>query len=108
MFYAAEIFMTSSSSLGGSVYLKKPWENCSEEAGEEPGYIGVLQQRAGSLNVKRWLLIKENWVSQGIEHFSVYGKMRYAPWLPGASVLCFHSLSFLKAHCGEGLKSDDC
>ena len=27
---------------------------------EEPGYIEVLQQRAGSLNIKRLLLIKEN------------------------------------------------
>ena len=28
--------------------------------GREPGYIGVLQQGAGSLNVKILLLIKEN------------------------------------------------
>ena len=31
----------------------------SEKARGELGYIGFLQQRAGSLNVKRLLLIKE-------------------------------------------------
>ena len=33
--------------------------NCSKEARRELGYVGVLQQRAGSRNIKRLLLIKE-------------------------------------------------
>ena len=35
-----------------------------EEVKEEPGYIGVLQQKPGSWNIKRLLLIKENQTSQ--------------------------------------------
>ena len=31
---------------------------------EEPGYIEVLQQRVGSLNIERLLLIKENQMTQ--------------------------------------------
>ena len=39
--------------------------NCSERVREEPGYIGVLQQKPGSWNIKRLLLlIKENQISQ--------------------------------------------
>ena len=34
--------------------------NCSEEVKGEPAYIEVLQQRAGCLNSKQLLLIKEN------------------------------------------------
>ena len=37
----------------------------------EPGYIGVLQQRAGSLHVKRLLLIKGNQISQ-VKEFSAF------------------------------------
>ena len=39
--------------------------------GGKPGYIGVLQQRAGSLNVKRLLLIKENRIFQ-VKEFSTF------------------------------------
>ena len=39
--------------------------------GEEPGYIEVLQQRAGSLNIKRLLLLKENQISQ-VKEFSAF------------------------------------
>ena len=35
----------------------------------EPGYTEVLQQRAGSLNIKTQLLIKENQISQ-VKEFS--------------------------------------
>ena len=31
---------------------------------DEPGYIEVLQQRVGSLNIERLLLIKENQMTQ--------------------------------------------
>ena len=37
----------------------------------EPEYIGILQQRAGSLNVKRLLLIIENQIPQ-IKEFSAF------------------------------------
>ena len=36
---------------------------------EEPGYIEVLQQRAGSLNIERLLLIRENQMTQ-VKEFS--------------------------------------
>ena len=39
--------------------------------GEEPGYKEVLQQRAGSLNIKWSLLIKENQISQ-VKEFSTF------------------------------------
>ena len=39
------------------------WENCSEEVRREPGYNSFVK-RAGSLNIKRWLLIKDNQVPQ--------------------------------------------
>ena len=42
-----------------------------KRSGEEPGYIEVLQQRAGSLNIKRLLLIKENQISQ-VKEFSTF------------------------------------
>ena len=34
---------------------------------EEPGYIEILHQKAGSLNIERLLLIKENQMTQGKE-----------------------------------------
>ena len=34
--------------------------DCSEEVRKEPGYIGVLQQKPGSLNIKRLLLMNGN------------------------------------------------
>ena len=33
---------------------------CSEEVREKPGYVGVLQQKPRSQNIKRLLLIEEN------------------------------------------------
>ena len=41
-----------------------PERTALRRRGEKPGYIEVLQQRAGSLNIKRLLLIKENQISQ--------------------------------------------
>ena len=49
--------------------LRQLLRDCSEEIKEEPGYIGVLQQRPGSQNIKISLLVKENQVSQ-IKEFS--------------------------------------
>ena len=46
-----------------------PERTALRRRGEKPGYIEVLQQRAGSLNIKRLLLIKENQLSQ-VKEFS--------------------------------------
>ena len=59
MFYSVGSFRTSSNS-------ERPALRRQEE---EPSYLEVLQQRAGSLNVKRLLLSKENQVSQ-VKEFS--------------------------------------
>ena len=37
--------------------------DCSEEGGEEPGHMGVLQQKPDNQNIKRSLFIKENQTS---------------------------------------------
>ena len=55
MFYLVDILRTSS--LGGSI-SSNPEKTAPRRQGGEPGYIGVLQQRAGSNN-KRLLLKKE-------------------------------------------------
>ena len=57
MLYSVGIFRTSS--LGYSI-SSNPDKTAPRKRGEEPGYIEILQQRAGSLNIKRVLLIKEN------------------------------------------------
>ena len=120
MFYSAGIFSTSS--LGGSIS-----SNCERTAlrrwGEEPGHIGVLQQRAGGLNIKRLLLIQENRICQ-LKEFRAFLYIRrckslgslksflwYASQLSGTSILCFHILSFLRAHqltIGCGCKGGGC
>ena len=41
-----------------------PERTALRRQGEEPGYTEILQQRAGSPNIKRSLLIKENLVFQ--------------------------------------------
>ena len=79
------------------------------------GYIGVLQQRAGSQvvrNIKRLMLIKETrFVKLRNLVLFLYGQMQEygltdinclictsAIWI---SFLCFHILSFLRVHSGE-------
>ena len=54
MFYSVGFFRTSSL---GNKYLKKPGDHCSEEAGGGARLYRSLQQRAGSLNIKIFLLI---------------------------------------------------
>ena len=61
VFYSAGIFRTSS--LGSST-LNNPERTALRRWREEPGFREVLQQRQDSLNVKRYLLIKENQISQ--------------------------------------------
>ena len=105
MFYSADIHRTSS--LGDRISTLR---DCSKEVRGELGSTEVLQQRAGSWNIKRLLLIKENQISQ-VKEFSAFLCMRrckslgslksflcYAPQLSGASILCFLILSFLKLH----------
>ena len=77
----------------------------------------LLQQRADR-NIKRLLLIKENQITQGKEFntFLFTGRCKslgsqksflwYASQLPGASILYFHFLSFLRSKHREWLQSD--
>ena len=53
--------ISENSSLGGSLSALRHW---SKEINEEPGYMGVLQQKASSWNVKILLLVKGDWTSQ--------------------------------------------
>ena len=106
------IFRTSS--LGDSI-SSNPERTALRRLGDEPGYIEVLQQRAGSLNIKRLWLIKENQITQVQEPsaFPCMGRCKslgslksflsYASQLSGASILCFHIPNFLRAHHGEWL-----
>ena len=48
-----------------------PQRTALRRQGEEPGYTEILQQRAGSPNIKRLSLIKENHTSQ-VKDFSVF------------------------------------
>ena len=66
--YLAEIFRTSSP---GDSISSSPERAAWRRWVGEPGFIEVLKQRAGSLNVKRLLLIKENQISQ-VKEFSVF------------------------------------
>ena len=50
MFYSVKIFRTSSPGDSTSSDLEG---TAAKRRGEEPGYIEVLQQRAGSFNLKR-------------------------------------------------------
>ena len=68
MFCWVGIFRTSS--LGDSI-SSNPERTALRRQGDEPGYIKVLQQRAGSLNIERLLLIKENQISQ-VKEFSAF------------------------------------
>ena len=60
MFYLVDFLRTSSP--GGS--LSDSSEELLQKDKEEPGYIGILQQKPGSQNIKRLLLIKEKQTSQ--------------------------------------------
>ena len=117
MFSSVGIFRTSS--LGDSI-SSNPERTAPRRQGGKPDFIELLQQRTGSPNFKRLLLIKENQISQ-IKEFSTFlcmgrckslGSLKSFPWsaplLSGAGVLCFHILSFLGAHPREWLQSDGC
>ena len=72
MFHLAGISRTSS--LGEGISSEP--DNSSKRREEEPGYIKILQQGAGSLNIKRPLLIKENQTSP-LKEFSAFLCMYY-------------------------------
>ena len=101
----------------GRQHLSKPWENCFKEVRGGVRIIGVFQGRAGSLNVKILLLIKENQITQA-KKFSIFLCMArvWAHWNHSfdmhlshlGPVFCFHILNFLRAHHGKGLQSDGC
>ena len=117
VFYLVGIFKTSSmrDSISSNVA-----RTLRRRRGEEPGYIEGLQQRAGSLNIKRVLQIKENQTSQ-VKEFSTFlcmGRCKSRGWLNSlllqasqlfcVNILCFHILSSFGAYCREWLKPDDC
>ena len=79
VFYSAGIFRTSS--LGGST-SSNPKRTAPRRRREEAGFREVLQQRLGSLNVKRYLLIKENQISQ-VKKFRTFPYMGF----PGSSAV---------------------
>ena len=107
MFHFLGIFRTSS--LGDSI-SSDPERADPRRWGEEPGYIEVLQQMAGSLNIKRFLLFKENQISQ-VKKFSALlcmGSLKPSlldtPHLIGASVLCFfHGQRRLEGYTVHGV-----
>ena len=95
--------------VGGTFWDFKPGDSISSNPertaprrqGEELGCIKVLQERAGSLNIKQLVLIKENQISQ-VKEFSTFlnrgrcknlgllkSVLSYAPHLSGARILCF-------------------
>ena len=102
IFYLLDIFRTSS--LGDSI-SSNPEKTTPRRWEEEPGYIEVLQQMAGSLNIKILLFAKENQISQ-LKNFSAFlyigrwkslGSLKSFLWcvsqLSGAQILYFHILS---------------
>ena len=110
MFYSVGLFRTSSpgdsisSDLGIAALRRR---------GEEPGYMEVLQQRAGSLNIKRWLLIKESQITQlrNIALFYVWedarsGLTEIIPFICTSAIWgqfrYFHVLCFLSSRFSVG------
>ena len=67
MFNLVDFLRISSPEAASQIVLR----DCSERGEEEPGYIGVLQQRPGSQNMKRLLLIIENEIFQ-VKEFSAF------------------------------------
>ena len=58
----------------GDSLSSDPEKTAPRRRGEEPGCIEVLQQRAGSLNVKIVLLTKEKQISQ-VKEFAAFLRM---------------------------------
>ena len=67
MLYLADFLRIKSQKTASQIALG----DLSEEVREEPGWIGILQQKSGSSNIERLLLIKENQTSQ-VNEFSAF------------------------------------
>ena len=68
MFYLVGSFRISSP--GGSI-SSNPERTVLRKRAEDPGYIEVFQEREGSLNIKRLILMKGNHISQ-VKEFSTF------------------------------------
>ena len=103
----------------GDSISSNPERTALRRWGKESGYIEVLQQRAGSPNIKRLLLIKENQISQvkefcvflGMERWKSLGSLKsflsYACQLSWASILWSHmSWTSLRLIVGSGCSPD--
>ena len=104
----------------GRQHFNNPERIALRRQGEEPGYIEALEQKAGNLNIKGLLLIKESQMSQ-VKEFSAFLCMRrckslgslkpflwYASQLLGPVACVFTSWAPLGTHCREWLQSDGC
>ena len=100
MFYLVGSFRISSP--GGSI-SSNPERTVLRKRAEDPGYIEVFQEREGSLNIKRLILMKGNHISQ-VKEFSTFlcmGRCKnmdslklflsYAPQLSGTVACVFTS-----------------
>ena len=85
------IFRTSSP---GDSISSNPKRIALRRQGEEPGYIEVLQQRAGSQNIQRLLLIKENKIFQD-EEFDVFLCLEGCKNLGSTEIIPFKCVSVL-------------
>ena len=111
MLYMVGTFRTSS--LGDSI-SSNPERTELRRRWEKSGYVEVLQQRAGNLNIKRLLLTKENQISK-IKEFStflcmgIFKSLAHSPHMHlsylGLVSCVFQILSSLWAHCIAWLQS---
>ena len=111
MFYLAGIFRISSP---GDSISSNPGRTVLGKRGEGPGYIEVFQEREGSLNIKRLLLMKGNHISQVKEFcaFLCMGRCKnldsvklflsYAPQLFGTVACVFTSRVSSRLTVGSG------
>ena len=107
MFYSVGIFRTSSpgDSISSNSERTAPWK-----WGKEPGYIEVLQQRVGSLNIRRLLLKKTR--NPKLSAFLCMGRYKslgslksflwYIPQLSGPVSWIFTSWVFSGLTIGSG------
>ena len=97
-------------------HLKESWENCSKR---EPGYIEVFQQRTGSLNIKKKVLLIKGKQVSWVKEFSTVlcmgrckslGSLKsflsYESQLSGTSILWFSHHELPWAQYREWLQSD--
>ena len=99
-FYVGQKDCNPGDSISGSS------EKLLQRGNEEPGYIEILQQKTGSLNMKRLLLIKENQIAQ-VKQFSSVLCVFFVQSLSMSDSLWRYELhstpSFLVSHCLQEL-----